>query len=376
MSPEGRVVAIAFHEVAVGGASRSILRILPLLQERGWAFTCWTPGPGPLRDELEARGHPVAGAPRPLRYHWRTLRTPPGAARRLAATPGYLRAFRAWVRHQAPALMHANTLLMLPEASAARRGRRVVLYAHETVPDGLRGTLVAGLSRYCADVVVGISDAATAALRRRGIDPRVVPNGVPLPTEPPAGRDGGPLVVGTIGTVSKRKGSDVFLAAVQRLRSELPEAEFRMIGPPVEGPDRPWADLVMEGARRAGVRLGERPEPYPELREWDIAVVPSRDEPFGLVAAEAMAVGLPVVATRAGGLPEVVGSDAGLIVEPDDPQALARAIVALARDPARRAACGAAGRSRVESRFTLEAQAEGVHSAYLSALAGAGGPSA
>ena len=363
-----RLVAIAFHETDVGGASRSILRVLPLLEDAGWSFTCWTPGPGPLRETLEAHGLAVAGSERLLRYHWRTLSEPPGAPRRLASVPGYLREFRAWVRDRDPALLHANTLLALPEAVSARRRQPTVLYCHETVPAGLRGAAVAGLARIAADVVVGISDASAQELRRRGLRPLIVPNGVPRP-EPaaPSATRGERLVVGTLGTVCRRKGSDVFVGAARRLRAELPEAEFRMIGPLVAGPERAWAEQLAESARRDGVRTGVAAEPYAELREWDIAVIPSRDEPFGLVAAEAMAVGLPVVATRVGGLPDVVG-EAGVLVAPEDADALACGVLDLARDRSRRARCGDAGRARVEARFTLEAQAAGVNEAYLTAL--------
>jgi glycosyltransferase involved in cell wall biosynthesis len=365
-------VAIAFHEFILGGASRSIMRIMPLLEADGWRFACWTPGPGPLREALQASGHEVAGTRRLLRYRWRTLQQPPGPAARLASVPGYLREFRAWLAACDAAVLHANTLLTIPEAIAAGPSRPRLLYVHETVPPGPKGVVTAGLVRLAADVVVGISHAAAGGLRRWGVQPLVVPNGVPMP-EPRAGERheencGRPLVIGTLGTISKRKGSDVFVAAAPRLRSELPTAELRMIGARVEGPDRPWAERVLAAATRAGIRHGERPEPYAELSEWDIAVVPSRDEPFGLVAAEAMAMGVPVVATRVGGLPEVVGTRAGALVEPDDPGGLAAAILELARDPRRRAACGEAGRARVRQNFTLEQQADGLIRAYRAAL--------
>ncbi|MEA2331513.1 MAG: hypothetical protein QOH58_1651 [Thermoleophilaceae bacterium] len=375
MSTPGRLVAIAFHEPVIGGASRTVLRILPLLASDGWRFTCWTPGPGPLREALERDGHEVAGAPKLLRYSRRSLRQPPGAAARLASVPGYLREFRAWLAARDPALLHANTLLAIPEALAAGRGRPTLLYSHETVPAGPKGAAAARLARHAADVVVGVSEAATAGLRRGGARPQVILNGVPLPAPRPPRPQGAALVVGQLGTVSPRKGSDVFVEAARRLRSELPEAEFRLIGKRVEGPERAWADGVIAEADRHGVRHGARPEPYSELSEWDVAVLASRDEPFGLAAAEAMALGIPVVATRAGGLPEVLGTDAGVLVEPDDPGALARAILELARDRDRREACGAAGRARVERLFTLERQADAVGRAYLSALASGRGAS-
>jgi glycosyltransferase involved in cell wall biosynthesis len=370
-----RLVAIAFHEADVGGASRSILRVLPLLERAGWKFTCWTPGPGTLRDELQRRGLPVAGSERLLRYHWRTLREPPGAVRRLASVPGYLRAFRAWVRDRDPALLHANTLLALPEALSAGRSQPRLLYCHETVPAGPRGAAVAALARR-ADVVVGISDASTAELRRRGLSPLIVQNGVPLPDLEPNPQRSGPLVVGALGTVCTRKGSDLFVAAAERIRAELPDADLRLIGPLVAGPEHAWAERLAERAGRLGMRTGVAAEPYAELRDWDIAVIPSRDEPFGLVAAEAMALGLPVVAARVGGLPEVVGADAGVLVEPEDPGALARAVLDLARDEPRRAAMGTAGRARVEREFTLEAQAAGLNDAYLRASRSGPAPSA
>jgi glycosyltransferase involved in cell wall biosynthesis len=82
-----------------------------------------------------------------------------------------------------------------------------------------------------------------------------------------------------------------------------------------------------------------------------------------------MATGVPVIAARRDGLAEQITEDCGVLVEPEDPGALARAIRALADSDAReRAAMGRAARERVASKFNLERQAEAMHEAYLAAL--------
>ena len=364
-----RTVAVAFHEPVVGGAAIAVLRVLPLLEDRGWRFTFWTPGPGPLRTELEQRGYPVAGERRLLRYSRAALRVPPGPLTRLTSVPGYLRQFRRWVREQAPAIVHANTLILIPETLAARRaGCAVLLYVHEVLPPDRRGAVAARLIRIGADTVVANSKRSASALREHGVGAHAVHNGVELPAlRERAGLESRGLVVGTLGTVSHRKGSDLFLAVVDRVGRELPSTEFRMIGPCPEGSERAWAEGMVQSARQRGVTCGPRADVFAELADWDLLVLPSRNEPFGLVVVEAMAAGLPVVATRVGGLREIVTPQTGLLVESEDVGALSEAVLKLAREPRLRAEMGIAGRSRVEREFTLEQQAEGVHGAYLDA---------
>ncbi len=101
----------------------------------------------------------------------------------------------------------------------------------------------------------------------------------------------------------------------------------------------------------------------------DLLVLPSRRESFGLVVAEAMACGVPVVATRVGAIPELVEQGVtGLLVSPDDPQALADAINSLLGDPDRMQAMGARSRDRIAEYFTWDKAAERVIGAYHLAL--------
>jgi len=365
----GRRVAIAFHEPVVGGASIAVLRVLPLLEVRGWTFAFWTP-PGPLERRLREMGYPVFGEPRHLRYSLAALRVSPGPVRRLASVPGYLRRFRHWVREQAPDVLHANTLITLPEAVAARgTGVPTMLYVHEILPDDRRGAAAGRLIRRFTDAVITNSAASVAALRRAGVEPHESYYGVELPPRPGTTRPATEsVVVGTLGTISHRKGSDIFLDAAERVTRELPEVRFRMVGPRPEGPEGPWADAMIERARSAGVDWHATDDAFTELAEWDLLVLPSRSEPFGLVVIEAMAMCLPVVASRLDGPQEILTEGTGVLVEPGDSAALASAIVALARDGATRQAMGAAGRERVETEFTLERQAAAVDAAYADAI--------
>ncbi len=168
------------------------------------------------------------------------------------------------------------------------------------------------------------------------------------------------------------KGLVPLLEAVAKLRTERP-VELVVIGRPRPGGrvDRAIGRLGLEGAVRcvSGISDAELARLYGEA---EVAVVPSLYEGFSLPAVEAMACGVPVVATTGGALPEVVGRDGetGLLVRPDDPGALAAAVGRLLDDPALRARLGDAGRQRVLHRFTWQVTARGTAECYSALLAG------
>jgi glycosyltransferase involved in cell wall biosynthesis len=159
------------------------------------------------------------------------------------------------------------------------------------------------------------------------------------------------------------KGLAHLLEALAKIRVERPEAHLVVIGRLKEDSSVPVLidQLGLEGAVQfvSGVTDERIVELYAEA---EVAVVPSLYEGFSLPAVEAMACGVPVVATTGGALPEVVGPDgeAARAVLPGDPSALAAAIVDLLADPAERARIGARGRERVLSRFTWRTHAEGL----------------
>jgi glycosyltransferase involved in cell wall biosynthesis len=174
------------------------------------------------------------------------------------------------------------------------------------------------------------------------------------------------------------KGLVPLLEAVAKLRTER-DIELVVIGKPQAG------GRVDKTLERLGLRdivstvSGVSDEELARLYgEAEVAVVPSLYEGFSLPAIEAMSCGVAVVATTGGALPEVVGTDGetGLLVTPDDPEALMVAIRRLLDDEDLRRRLGAAGRDRVINRFTWQVTAKGTAACYDAVLKGEPLPSA
>jgi glycosyltransferase involved in cell wall biosynthesis len=185
-----------------------------------------------------------------------------------------------------------------------------------------------------------------------------------------------PRVPGRIVAVSSSdspmKGARVLLEAVAKLRTER-DVELVMVGRPrADGPvARAVDELDIADAVRFVTGL-----PDPALADLfgsaEVAVVPSLYEGFSIPAVEAMACATPLVASRGGALPEVVG-DCGVLVEPGNPSDLAGALAELLDDDVRRRRLGVAGRRRVEERFTWRAMAARTADVYAEAIAKSGG---
>lgn len=185
---------------------------------------------------------------------------------------------------------------------------------------------------------------------------RVIHNGIDtaaLDALAPAdlGLPAGALAIGFVGRFDERKGILDLARAWPAVADALPHAHLVMVG---KGPEEDRARALLADAPR--VRwLGYRADAAAVMRALDVLTVPSHWEGFGLVAAEALAVGTPVVAAEASSLPEIVRHGAeGLLVPPRDPAALADALVTLGREGEMRARMAAAGVERIRTRFSLE----------------------
>jgi glycosyltransferase involved in cell wall biosynthesis len=283
-------------------------------------------------------------------------------------------------------LVHAHGLRAGLVAAAARRlggpRRPLVLTLHNALPEGggpLRAVLRAAERATIrdADVVLAASGDLAANARRLGApDVRVAPVSAPPLPAPQRTRaevradlgvaDGRPLVV-AVGRLHPQKGYDVLLDAVARWAGDA-----RLPAPPlvaIAGDGPLEADLAARiAAEQLPVRLlGRRGDVADLLAAADLCVLPSRWEARSLTAQEALRSGTPLVATRTGGLPELLG-DAAELVPVGDPAALAEAVVGLLADPARAAALTAAGRARAAGWPDEAATARGLVALYRELL--------
>jgi len=159
----------------------------------------------------------------------------------------------------------------------------------------------------------------------------------------------------------------VFVEATRLVGATTDRIRFEMVGAIPDSPERPWAEEVLGRAVAAGIAHVARADIFAKLREWDIFVLASRRDPFPLAALEAMASARPVIGSRVDGLAEQITEEVGLLVPPDDPRALAQAILDLAADAERRRRLGEAGRERARL-FTPERQADSLEEAYLAVV--------
>ncbi|MGW0472150.1 glycosyltransferase [Streptomyces coeruleorubidus] len=379
----------ALGGVDAGGQNVHVACLAGALADRGHRVTVYTRRDAPdlpcrveLRDGVEVH-HVPAGPAEPLpkdellpymgefgRYLARGWRTRAPDLVHSHYWMSGLAALRATRAHGLP-LLHTYHAL----GTVKRRHQR---HADTSPPERIPGEIEIGLG--CDRVVATCRDEA-AELTRMGIPPHkigIVPCGVDpdrfSPKGPAAPRGPYPHRLLQLGRLVPRKGAAVAVAALAR----LPGTELVVVGgPPADRlDDDPEVRRLRGIARDAGVAdrvrfTGAVPSEQvpPLLRSADVVVCPADYEPFGIVPLEAMACGVPVVASAVGGqLDTVADPGTGRLVPPRDPEALARAVAGLLADPAARAACGAAGRRRVLGRYGWGQVAAATEAAYCEVL--------
>jgi L-malate glycosyltransferase len=298
----------------------------------------------------------------------------------IAAAKRKLEAFR-------PHIVHGAVFEGVVTAVIAGRLARVpVVIGEETAdPDGRRwtGHNFLKLLALFTDGMIGVSPFVRDYLVQKLHIPArkvvLVNNGVvePPPADPEQVArirrehqlDAHHFVLGTVSRLfdQQKRVSDA-LRAMQQLRARLPEARLLIVG---EGTDR-------EALRRLAVELGVedlvrfagyQSDTRPFFEAMDLFVHPAASEAFGLVLVEAMFARRPILATRVGGIPDVVAEgETALLVEPYQPDKLADAIVELTNDPERRTRMGEAGLRRARAMFGQDRYVREIDALYTSLL--------
>ncbi|MFL5929564.1 MAG: glycosyltransferase family 4 protein [Gaiellaceae bacterium] len=338
----------------ISGSEAHLLSLLPLLRERGWDARMLVlherePGARRFVEALRARSVPVetlrmrfdADPAVPLRVvrrqaailhthlvHADVLALPAGAFARVPVRVSTKHGFNEF---------RANRAVAAGDRVAARFAHRQIAISH-------------GLARYLA-VTEGFAEEDFTVVHY-GIEPK------PEPPPPPASTR-----LCAVGRLIPIKGFDLLLRAFAAARAEVPELTLEIAG---AGP----LEHELRGAASDGVTFLGRVDPAREVYERNaVVVVPSRGEGFGMVALEAAERGRAAIVTDVGGLPEIVADgETGTVVPGEDVDALARAIVVLARDHELVRQYGHAARRRAVEEFSAGASADGVEAVYRELL--------
>ncbi len=312
-----------------------------------------------------------------------------GAGTELAA-----RLHASGVRVRTPAWKTALDPRVVGAVLGELAGRRAVLHAHDAHALTLAGTC-AWLTRVPlivtrrvdfplrrrgfwtrADRVIAISSAVAAVLERSGVSPqriRVIHSGISLEHARKASKLGvrslldlppDARVAANVAALVPHKDHATLIEAAKQLETRYPELHWVVAG---EGELRPALEAQINrlGLNQRVHLLGQIDAPERLTADADVFVMSSQEEGLGTSVLEAMALGIPVASTSAGGLPEMLGGGAGLLAPPRDPGALADAVARILEHADVRASLAERGRVEV-LRFTDERMADEVRSVYRS----------
>jgi glycosyltransferase involved in cell wall biosynthesis len=298
---------------------------------------------GQLAGEIEALGWPVAA-----------LDEPPGLR------PSLTLRVATWLRRRRVQIVHTHDSKPLVYGAPAARlagAKRIIHTRHfARLPSvSRRQTILLRTAARFVDCFVCVSEDSAGVARSEGVRPgrvKVVHNGIDLERFPYRGPQAdGPAVL--VARLSPEKDVATLVRAVAQMAPQLPGFRLKIAG---SGPCRAeLADLIQKlGLAERVELLGEIRDISGLLAKASCFVLSSQTEGISLTLLEAMSSGLPVIATRVGGNPEVVtDGETGILVPASHPEALARALVEILNDPERSRQMGRAGRLRVQQHFDV-----------------------
>lgn len=384
-TPARHRILYVHNSADVYGASRSLLRLLTVLDRARFEPTVVLPETGPLAERLEGLGVDIVIDPSLAIISRYTSKFDTLFLRFL---PSIWKLWRL-IRRRKIALVHTNSGVIFSPAFAAWLARVPhVWHIRESFEEfrGLAWQTYSAYMRTFSDRIISVSNANAAQFsdRRKVV---VIHNGFPLQDFPAIsdeqrkqararfGLAEGDVVSGCVGRIKwVRKGQEFLIEAAHLLKKRGLRMKHLIVGSPYVGNeshlDRLRALVHKLDLTEEIIFTGEVQDTTPAYATMDLFVLPSaQPEPFGGVVIEAMAYRLPVIATNIGGSPDQVAEGAtGFLVPPADSEAIASKIELLASDPDLRRRLGAAGRERVANLFSLEQMAKKTEMLYSDLL--------
>lgn len=349
-------IAVFVDRYAPGGTQRQMLELIARLDRRRFrVYPVCFHTEGIWFERLTSLGEPVALFP----IH----------GFRQARTIKQLNAFAAWCREKRIQVLHTcelySNVFGLPGGALAGVPVRIGSRRGFVEPPGLQRMQRASYA--AAQRVVANSVAAADRLRAEGVPNYkilVIPNGIDPSAFPAHHYAASPRHIMMVACLREEKRIDVLIRAMPQVLARFPDARLTLGG---EGRCRAaLTQLTNElGLADRVTFLGHRDDVPQVLHGGDVFVLPSRSEAFPNSVMEAMAAGLPVVASNVGGIPELVrDGHNGRLVPPGDVDALARALVDVLGDPERAERFGRAGRRVIEETYSFDRMVEQFETLY------------
>jgi len=329
-------------------------------------------GSGPLVDALASRGVEIVRG----QADSVTFRRPLAALAAIRRQSALLKSWRIDI-------LHAHGLFWNTDLILAAWALRIPVVLHVHNPDAVAfqnlNRLAARKVLFCSgDVMERCGHlgriADRAEVLHNAIDTSAMGRGSSIRAE--LGLNATDIAVGTVAQVTPRKGIDILVETARILLRERRDLVFLVAGPPPPGEEefgRRMRAAAEEPDLQGRVRfLGSRSDIPDFLASLDLFLFPTRAEPFGIVVIEAMAAGLPVIASKVGGIPEILSSpEVGRLVEPLTPEAFAGAAREILALPDRGKSMGARARLSLTGRFDMATAGERLKRIYLDLLGAA-----
>ena len=355
-------IAIVMTSFEPGGTERQMIELIRRLDPKRWSvhLACF-----------HARGTWFDRAAQAAR----SVAEFPVRSFRRVGTWRHLRAFAHWCRKRRIAIVHTTELYSnifgLPGAALA--GVPVRLGSRREINPGksLAQIALQRAAYSCAHRVVANSQAAAGRLLRERVPVdriTVISNGLDVQQFQSRTGNSRPRKVVVVANLRPEKGHDVLIDAAVNVLRQVPDAEFEVVG---GGPelDALVARTETRQVRRAFTFLGHRDDAAARLAAADIFVLPSRSEAFPNAVLEAMAAGLPIVASGVGGICELIDDHrSGLLVPAGDPHALADRLRLLMTDPALASRLGDAARDAARARYSFDRMVDRFDALYVNEL--------